>query len=132
MADLPPLQLVQQTYQAFGQGDVITMLSAMTEDFEWDSRYPAVVPLAGRWQGHAGVLNLLKTIGETVDVLAFEIQQFVAEGGAVVVLGYDESRAKATGRVYHNDWVHIWTVQDGKLSRVRTYNDTAAAEAAFV
>jgi ketosteroid isomerase-like protein len=132
MSDKSPLELVQQTYQAFGQGDVATMQSVMAEDFEWDSRYPAGVPLGGVWRGQDGLLDFLKTVGETVDVLAFEIHEFIAQGNKVVVLGFDESRAKLTGRTYHNDWVHVWTIQDGKIAGIRTYNDTAAASAAFV
>ena len=62
---------------------------------------------------------------------AFEIREFIAQGDSVVVLGFDESLVKSTGRTYHNEWVHVWAVQDGQLASVRTYNDTAAAAAAF-
>src|SRR5512147_1145674 len=132
MSDKSPLELVQQTYQAYGQGDVAAMQVVMAEDFEWDSRYSAGVPLGGVWRGHDGLLEFLKTVGETVDVLAFEIQEFIAQDNKVVVLGFEESRAKSTGRTYHNDWVHVWTTQGGKIAGIRTYNDTAAVSAAFV
>jgi uncharacterized protein len=131
MSDKSPLELVQQTYQAFGRGDVAAMQSVMAEDFEWDSRYSAGVPLGGVWRGHDGLLDFLKAVGEAVNVLAFEIQEFIAQGDKVVALGFDESRAKSTGRTYHNDWVHVWTVRDGKIAGIRTYNDTAAAAAAL-
>jgi len=131
-SDRSPLELVQHAYQSFGRGDVQAMLAVMSEDFEWDSRYPAGVPIAGVWRGHGGVLTMLKTLNETLDVLAFTVNEFIAQGDKVVVLGFDESRAKSTGRTYHNDWVHVWAVQNGKLNRVRTYNDTASALSAFV
>jgi uncharacterized protein len=132
MSDQSPLNLVQQAYQAFGRGDVAAMLAAMSENFEWDSRYPAGVPIGGVWKGHDGVLSLLKTLGETEDVLSFAIQEFIAQGDKVVVLGVEEIRAKSTGRTYRNEWVHVWAVQNGRLARLRTYNDTAAVVAAFV
>jgi ketosteroid isomerase-like protein len=131
MSSLSPTALVQQMYQAFGQGDVPAMLEALTDDFAWDSRYPTSVPLSGIWRGRDGLLGLLQAITSSVDVLAFEVREFIAEGDRVVALGRDESRAKATGRVYPNEWVHVWTIQGGKLAHVVTYNDTAAAEAAF-
>jgi ketosteroid isomerase-like protein len=132
MSDQSPLDLVQHAYQAFGRGDVAAMLALMSDDFEWDSRYPAGVPIGGVWKGRDGVLSLLKTLSETEDVLAFAVQEFIAQGDKVVVLGFEEIRAKPTGRTYRNEWVHVWAVQDGQLARLRTYNDTAATVAAFV
>jgi ketosteroid isomerase-like protein len=132
MSDQSPLTLVQQAYQAFGRGDVEAMLALMSQDFEWGSRYPAGVPIGGVWKGRDGVLSLLKTLSETEDVLAFTVQEFIAQGDKVVVLGAEEVRAKPTGRTYHNDWVHVWTVQNGQLARLQTYNDTAVVVAAFV
>jgi ketosteroid isomerase-like protein len=97
MSDKSPLELVQQMYAAFGQGNVAAMQALITEDFEWDSRYSAGVPLGGLWRGHDGLLEFLKTVGETVDALAFETQEFIAQDNKVVALGFDESRAKSTG-----------------------------------
>ena len=132
MSDKSALELVQHAYQSFGRGDIGAMLAVMSEDFEWDSRYPAAVPISGVWRGRDGVSNMLKKLSETLDVLAFTVQEFIAQGDKVVVLGFDESRAKSTGRSYHNDWVHVWAVRNGKLATVRTHNDTAAALSAFV
>lgn len=131
MSDGSPLELVQRMYQAFGQGDVAAMRAVIAEDFRWDSRYSAGVPLGGVWRGLDGLREFLRTLGETVDVLAFQIQEYIAQGNRVVALGFDESRVKSTGRTYHNDWVHVWTIRDGKIGEIRTYNDTAAAGAAF-
>lgn len=131
-SDQSSLTLVQQAYQAFGRGDVEAMLAAMSTDFEWDSRYPPEVPIGGVWKGRDGVLSLLKKLNETEEVLSFAAQDFIAQGDKVVVLGVEEVRAKSTGRTYHNDWVHVWTVMGGQLARLRTYNDTAAVIAAFV
>jgi ketosteroid isomerase-like protein len=107
------------------------MLDAMADDIEWDSRYPSIVPFSGVWRGHDGVKRLISTLGETIQILAFEIQEFVAANDKVVVLGFEEATAKSTGRTYRNEWVHVWTVQGGKLAKLRNYNDTAAVAAAF-
>ena len=107
------------------------MLDAMADDMEWDSGYPAIVPFSGVWRGHDGVRRLLSTLTETIQVLAFELHEFVAENDRVVVLGLEEATAKATGRTYRNEWVHVWTVRGGKLAKLRSYNDTAAVAAAF-
>ena len=126
-----PLELVQQTYAAFGSGDVPTMLAGMADTIEWNSHYPAVVPFGGLWRGHEGVITLLTGIGAALDVQRFEIAEFIAQGNKVVAIGFEEATAKPTGRSYRNEWVHVWTVRDGKVVEIRTYNDTAAVAAAF-
>ena len=131
MSEKTPLELVQQTYMAFGTGDIPTMFAGMADDIEWNSHYPATVPIAGLWRGHDGVLKLLTAIGENFDVHQFQIAEFLAQGNKVVVLGFEEATVKPTGRSYRNEWVHVWTVQDGKAVAIRTYNDTAAVTAAF-
>ena len=39
--------------------------------------------------------------------------------------------AKLTGRSFDSPWVHVLTIQDGKIARFEAYNDTAPAERAF-
>jgi ketosteroid isomerase-like protein len=125
------LELVQQRYMAFGRGDVPGLLAGMADDMEWDSRYPSVVPFGGQWRGHDGVTALIGAINDAIEVLAFEIHDFISEGDKVVVLGSEDAKAKSTGRSYHNEWVHVWTVRDGQAVSMRNYNDTAAVVAAF-
>jgi uncharacterized protein len=125
------LELVQRAYQAFSRGDRLAMLETMATEIEWDSRYPAEVPFQGVWKGHAGVLELLERLNQTLEVLAFEIREIICEGRRVVVLGSEEARVKSTGRTYRNEWVHVWMVEDGTLARMRNYNDTSSVAAAF-
>ena len=73
MRGQPPAELVRQTYAAFDRGDITSLLDAMADDIEWDSRYPSIVPFSGVWRGHDGVKQLISTLGETIQVLAFEI-----------------------------------------------------------
>src|SRR5690349_18651732 len=122
MSEKTPLELVQQTYAAFGTGDVPTMLSGMADDIKWNSHYPEAVPIGGLWRGHDGVVKLLTAIGENLDVHQFAITEFLAQGNKVAVLGFEEATVKPTGRSYRNEWVHVWTIQDGKVVAIRTYN----------
>ena len=44
----------------------------------------------------------------------------------VTVLGYLEGFALETKQKYHSDWVHVFTVQNGKSTRWRNFINTAA------
>ena len=125
------VQLVQNTYAAFGRGDLPAILQGMAAKIEWYSRYSAGVALDGLWQGHDGVTRLMTAIGTSIDVLAFQPDEFIASGDKVVVLGHEEVQVKATGRRYHNEWVHVFTVREGQIQSLKTYNDSAAVAAAF-
>jgi ketosteroid isomerase-like protein len=44
----------------------------------------------------------------------------------VVVLGYERSVVKSTGRTFEQEWTYVYTLRDGKIARVRVIDDTAA------
>jgi ketosteroid isomerase-like protein len=78
-----------------------------------------------------GVSQFFANLGETLDVKDFGIEEFISQGNTVVVLGYEKVQVKSTGSEYKNEWVHVWKLKEGKVTKVRTYNDTATAAAAF-
>ena len=60
-----------------------------------------------------------------------EPRTFIAEGDYVAVVGYLECMAKATGRTYASDFVHVLTFREDKICRFREFFDTYAAGDAF-
>ena len=131
MSEQENLQLVQQNYAAFGRGDLPGFLSNLTDDVVWESRYTSNIPFGGLWHGHEGVTQFFANLGETLDVKDFGIEEFISQANTVVVLGYEKVQIKSTGSEYKNEWVHVWKLKEGKVTKVRTYNDTATAAAAF-
>lgn len=125
------LKTVKSVYAAYESGEVDAVFAALGEDIVWTNPYPAHVPLAGSFEGHAGFRRFLGTIREATQPLAFEVRDYVAQGDTVVVLGWERAIARPTGRVYENPWVHVWTLREGKARSVRVHGDTAAVGAAF-
>jgi ketosteroid isomerase-like protein len=69
------------------------------------------------------------SIPEVEDVLAFEPREFIPAGDKVAVLGWERSQARS-GKVFESEWVHIFTVRDGRIVRFWGMYDTqASAEA---
>jgi uncharacterized protein len=60
----------------------------------------------------------------------FELEEYIAQGDKVVVLGRFLMRLKATGREFGSDWAHVWTVKGGKIVCFSEYVDTAAVSRA--
>ncbi|MDX2239955.1 MAG: nuclear transport factor 2 family protein [Leptolyngbyaceae cyanobacterium bins.302] len=125
------LKLVQDTYAAFGQGNIDAVLNALDEDITWTSRYSPDVPFNGVFQGRAGVLDYLGKVNSSVTLLSFNPQTFTVQDQTVIVTGFEEGVVNATNRTYTNRWAHVWQLDSGKVSQITTYNDSAAVENAF-
>jgi ketosteroid isomerase-like protein len=118
--------VVQRAYEAFGRGDINGLLALLEENILWDTPGPADLPTAGNRRGHDAVADFFQTIGTVVDILRFEPQTFVAQGDLVVVLGQETNRVKATGNRVEFEWVHVFTVRDGKVVAFKEYGDVTA------
>ena len=126
------LQVVHKAYEAFGQGDVAGVVSTLTDDVSWYTPGPPdVVPYAGQRTGHDQVSGYFAAFGGAVDVTEFEPRNFFAEDDMVVVLGHYALTVKSTGKSVATDWVHAFTLTDGKISKFEGYEDSAAVLAAF-
>ncbi len=92
---------------------------------------PSMIPWVGTRHEHEGGAEFFSLVGETIEFEQFEPREFVTQGDTVIVLGYERSLVKSTGRTFEQEWVHIYTLRDGKIDKVRIIDDTAAQVAAF-
>ena len=121
------VRIVKQLYDAFGRSDISSVLDMFADDAVAHGPAPAgVLPWGGVHNGREGAAELLKALGESLEDEQFELHEFIAQGNKVVVPGYAKGHAKPTGRPYEIEFVHLWSVRDGKVSELRVYNDTAA------
>ena len=124
---------VRTLYAAFGRGDLPTILDNCHKDVEWVSNGdPARIPWTGARSGVDGVTAFFVSLGTHLDFEVFEPRQFCPSGDVVIVLGYTEARHKHAGHgVFACEWVHAFTVRDGRLARFHEFYDTAAIERAL-
>jgi ketosteroid isomerase-like protein len=54
-------------------------------------------------------------------------RRFVAQDDTVAVVGHTRCVAKPTGKSYETDFVHLVTLEDGKITRFQEFFDTWAA-----
>src|ERR687893_2916067 len=125
MSERTNADVVQRGYEAFGRGDIPALLDLLTDDVEWTLQGPSVIPYAGTRYGHEGVEDFFSLVEETLEMEQFEPREFVAQGDTVVVVGYERSVVKSTGRTFEQEWTHVYTLRDSKIARVRVIDDTA-------
>lgn len=128
----PNIALVESLYAAFGRGDIDSIVAAMASDaiIGLDGR-PSDVPCLGHHKGHAGVRQFFKVLAETHDITSFTPQEYYADADKVFVIGRYGWTMKPSGVKGESDWVHIWTIRNGKVAVLRSLNDTALLAEAY-
>ncbi len=126
------LRVTQEGYAAFGRGDIPALLAMYAEDIEYVIPGPPdIITYAGTYRGTQQVAQFFSLFNDAIDYEQFEPREFVAQGDRVVVLGHDRGHVKFTGHSFEEQWAHVITLREGKVTRFQAYNDTAAIVAAF-
>jgi ketosteroid isomerase-like protein len=131
MSEQENLKVVQSLFECFGRGDVPGLLRLLDEDVDWHIKGPASVPYFGPRRGHEGALDFFGKLGASVEFERFAPEDFIAGGDKVVVTGGERGRVRATGKSFEIEWALVFTLRDGKITRFRSYEDTAAVAEAF-
>jgi uncharacterized protein len=126
------IEITQAIYQRFGRGDIPGVLELLAPDIDWIWYGPKDIPWAGEYKGHEDMKKFFAAIGSNVTVEAYEPREFLAgDNGIVTVLGWQRVRVNATNKAWETHWAHIWTVQNGLITRAREYYDTVPILEAF-
>src|SRR5881227_2128547 len=123
---------VQSMYAAFGRGDIAALLAEMTPDIDWQTiGRQKDFPTLGPRQGVAQVQEFFQLVAEHEDFSDFTPREFYAAEDKVFVLGSYSLKLKKTGTPIASEWVHVFTLKDGKVTRFREHTDTAQLAEAF-
>lgn len=124
--------LVQSLYAAFGRGDIATIVAAMAPDADWTVHGRAKdYPALGHFKGPQGVREFFRIVAENQEAMDFTPREFHAADGNVFVIGHYAWKLRKTGRTISTDWVHIFTVRDGKVTAFNEFTDTAQFAEAY-
>ena len=130
-ADEQSAAVVTQVYQGFENGDMEGILALMSDDVDWIHPGHADIPFAGTYKGKQGVQHFFENAFEHLDVVEQQVFDFLVKGDRVAALGFEKMRVKVTGKEYESNWIHLYTVRDGKVVRFEEFIDTAAVAAGF-
>jgi uncharacterized protein len=120
------LDVVQQGYAAFARQDIPALLKLVADDVDWEEICPASLPYSGLRRTPAEVGEFFADIAKAEEVSVFEPQEFIEAGENVTVLGYLEAFALDTKQKFQTEWIHVFTVQNAKITRWRSFTDTDA------
>lgn len=127
---MEPLNIVQSVYAAFGRGDVAAILAVLDPAVTWVSHGQKPHPLAGEVRGPEAVGRWFGTLVKELDFRDFAIDRILSDGTVVVALGHETAQVRATGKVFTDSFVHVWTLSGGRVTRFDDFYDSAKLAAA--
>ena len=126
------LATVMAIYEAFGSGDVETMLEAVADDVDWAVDAEPVGPWYGQRTGKDGVASFFADLASATDVQDFAVEGMGASDNEVFAFLRFAVRMKATGREAAFHLHHYFRFGgDGKIEYYRGSEDSAQVEHAL-
>ncbi len=118
-------EIIEAGYASLAKGDVPAVVAIMDEKIEWTEAEG--FPLYnGTFVGPQAVVEgVFMRLGEIGDNFSVKVDQVVAEGDTVVVLGTYSWNHKGSGTPAEVKMAHVWNLDGGKLTRFQQHVDTA-------
>lgn len=123
--------LVLSMYEAFSRGDIQTILNSCSEDVHWETPGPEACPYARAFRGVDGVKQFFAALGGTQTSQKLTTDEVIAQGDKVVTTGRYACEITATGKRLDTWVVHVFTIQNGRVTRFMDYGDTEAMADAY-
>jgi hypothetical protein len=127
------LQILKDGYEAFGRGDVPSVLAIFDPNIEWrEAEGNPYKPDGQPWiGGDAIVQHLFMRLGSEWDGFTLTPKQFHDAGDTIVVECRYTGVHKATGKSIDAQACHVWKLSDGKAKSFQQYVDTAQMQEAM-
>jgi cytochrome c553 len=125
--------VVERLYRAFDSGDLATVIGLIADDATWTYYGPDyVLPFAGTFNGPRGVADFFRIVGETLADPRAGQREILVSGNQVIVPGWEESTVKSTGGRYRVDNVHLFTVENGKITKFEEFINSSDVVEGFL
>jgi uncharacterized protein len=116
------VQVVREGYDRFAAtGEPTEELS--TDDFAWDMSHFHGWPEQQVYEGFEGTRAFLATWVDAWDDWELEVESLLDAGDRVVAFVRQHGTSKEAGLPIDMSFAQVWTLRDGKLSRMDMYSD---------
>jgi ketosteroid isomerase-like protein len=120
------IQTIRTLYDAFGRGDVQTILAQVTDDVDWASDAAEdTAPWWGVRKGRDAVGSFFADVASSIEVLEFTPVDLAASDDAVMSLVRFRFRGLDSGLEASANLHHYFRFRDGKVEYYRGSEDTA-------
>ena len=119
------LERIQELYGAFGRGEIEPVLAALAPDVEWVEGDIEGLPYRGAHHGPDAVgQHVFARMPGVYESFELAPEEWVDGGDTIVMLG--RVTVRLDGRESSQHVAQVWKLQDGKITRFESFQDTLA------
>lgn len=122
-------RMIRRLYESFLSGDVESVLEVLADDFEWNA--PGGAPYNGIRHGRDQMRDFFEQLRRWVRVDQMDIDDVIAEGDTVVVIGRQRATVLETGRHFETPWAHVLKLRHGRIASGLALADTHTIASCF-
>ncbi|WP_431043124.1 nuclear transport factor 2 family protein [Streptomyces sp. P1-3] len=123
--------VVEQFYRHVAAREIDALSELIAEEIDWDIYGAEVVPWAGPRRTRAEAVEFFATLPDHLEPEEFAVNRIVVDGSDAVVIGHLRQIVKATGKVFDSPFAFHLRVEEGKIVRYITFEDSLALARAF-
>ena len=119
------VKVVQGMYDAFGKGEIGTVIAALDPKVEWWEAENFIYDDGNPYTGPDAVLNgVFVQIGREWEEFTVSPKEVLDAGDTVIGHGYYSGTYKKNGKHVRAQFAHFFTFSDGKIVKFQQYTDT--------
>ncbi len=124
---MTPQAIVEEIITAYGNRDLDTVLAHTSDTLHFkNNAAPGIAPHVADTQTKADFLAYMSEIDDCWQIDRFELQQIIANGQDVATRSRLDYTSKSTGKQVLTEAAHFWHVEDGAVTKIVEFYDTAA------
>ena len=113
------VEALRRGYEALNRGELSEVRALLHPDLVWQED-PAS-PEAGAHQGSASFERFLRSSLESFDDFRIEPEEIIEDGDRLIALVHQSGKGRTSGVGVEVRIAHVWTVEDGRAVRWRSY-----------
>lgn len=117
------------SYEALNQREIDAAMDALADEAEWHES--EVLPDTGVYRGREAIRAFLTDFLASWERFHQTIEEIRQEGARVLVMIHLEATGRGSAADVDARYAHLWTVSDGRGTRVDAFYDRDAALAAL-
>lgn len=117
-------KIINEMFAAFDTKDLDRVVNTFSKDAVCIYHGTQLMP-AAKFIGIEGVKMFFEFNFLNFNSEKFEKVRFIEENNIIVVLGNERFISKVDSKEYHQNWVQVYTVRDGLISRMEEFATSA-------
>lgn len=119
--------IVDKMFTAFNAKNVDAVVATFSDNAELIYHGTQVMP-AAKFKGKEGAKMFFEFNINALDVVFFNTNQFIEQGNMLIVLGNEHFISKQDGTHLKNQWVQVYTITNGLISKMEEFATSAQPE----